>query len=150
MRNFILSLLLLMLTIGSPSASAMREIHWQKIMGWKHAEMQIYVDPATVMQKVSDDGVKYGYGAVLFHRQYPVTVTVGGESYVVTSLIQYYIVSCNQQAMAPIRDYYFNLDRLVVMADKPLLSIDNVGDKLKVKEISKNHPLYKTLCPEYI
>jgi len=150
MRNFILSLLLLVFSFNSPSAEATKEIHWQKIIGWKHAEMEIYIDPATVTQKITDSGIKYGYGAVLFHRQYPVTVTIGDKPYVVTSLLQYYLVSCDQHAMISIKDYYFNINRLVTVADMPLTAMGNTTLKTVPKEISKNHPLYKTLCPEYI
>jgi hypothetical protein len=149
MHNFTLSLLLLMLSIISTSAGAAREMNWKPIIGWKHAEMQIYVETDTVRQ-VEKSGIKYGYGMVLFHRQYPVTVQIDGTLHVVTSLVRYYIVSCDQHIAAPITDYYFQLDRLVVITDEPLLTIDNSGKKEFAKEISKKDPLYKTLCPEYI
>jgi hypothetical protein len=149
MRNLLFSLLLIMLSICSLAEEAVRVIHWQKMIGVKHPEMQIYFDPATVRQEVAD-GIKYGYGAILFHRKYPVDVKVDGNQYTTTSLVMYYIVSCDKHLIASVVDYYFDLNRLVVINDEPLLVVDHSKEEKAAKEISKDHPFYKTLCPEYI
>ena len=149
MRNMLFSLLLLMLSICSLAEEAVRVIHWQKMTGIKHPELRIYFDPATVRQEV-DEGIKYGYAAVLFHRQYPVDITVDGKSYTATSVVRYYIASCDKHMLASVVDYYFNLNRLIVITDQPLLTVDHSSEKNAAHEVPKDNPIFKTLCPEYI
>jgi hypothetical protein len=138
-----------MLSICSLAEEAVRVIHWQKMMGIKHPELQVYVDPATVRQE-DDNGIRYGYAAVLFHRQYPVDIKVDGKPYTATSVIRYYIASCDKHMLASVVDYYFNLNRLPVISDQPLLTIDHSSEKKAAQEVSKENPIFKTLCPEYI
>lgn len=150
MRNILFSLLLLMLSICSLAEEAVRVIHWQKVIGIKHPELQVYVDPATVRQE-DDNGVTYGYAAFLFHRSYPVDIKVDGKPYRATSVVRYYIATCDKKHLvASVVDYYFNLNRLIVITDEPLLTVDHSKEQKAAKEMSKDSPLYKTLCPEYI
>ena len=149
MRNLLFSLIMLMLSFCSLAEEAVRVIHWQKIIGVKHPEIQIYIDPSTVRQEVKD-GVKYGYGAVLFNRKYPVNIVVDEKKYVATALVMYFVVSCDNHLIASAVDYYFNLNRLVLINDEPLLVVDHTKEEKAAKEISKDHAFYKTMCPEYI
>ena len=149
MHKLLLLLALVMLSVTSLAEEAVRTIHWKKVIGLKHPELQIYVDPDTVRQEM-DAGIKYGYGAILFHREYPVNIKVDGKPYIATSVVRYYIISCDKHMMASVVDYYFNLNRLIVITDVPLLTIDHSKEEKAAKEVSKDHPLYKTLCPEYI
>ena len=149
MRNILFSLLLLMLSICSLAEEAVRVIHWQKVIGIKHPELVVYFDPATVRQE-DDNGITYGYAAFLFHRQYPVEIKVDGKPYIATSVVRYFIANCDKHMIASVVDYYFNLNRLILITDQPLLVVDHSKDEKAAKEVSKEHPLFKTMCPEYI
>ena len=149
MRNTVFALLLLTLSICSLAEDKARVIHWQKMLGIRHPELVVYFDPATV-RKEDDEGVTYAYAAVLFHRQYPVSIKVKGKQYEATSVIRYYIADCDNHKLASIVDYYFKLNNLPLITDQPLLTVDHSEEKGAAKDIPKNNPIFETLCPEYI
>ncbi len=149
MRNLLLLLLVFMFSLCPSAEETVKVTSWKKIIGWKHPELQIYVDLHSVRQEINDD-TSYGTGAVLFHRDYPVIITINDTSYVTTSVVRYYIVSCDKRLMMSMVDYYYNLNRLVLSTDKPILIIDHSKKAANAKEISKYDPLYKTMCPEYV
>ena len=149
MRKLICLFLLFAITVFSMAETTPRVATWMKIYGWKIAEIQPYVDTSTVKHEAKN-GHDYATGMVLFYRQYPVEVTVQGNKYTVTSIARYYIVDCDQPMVVQILDFYFNTDRLPVVADAPVVAVDYRESKELPKEIPKEHALYKTFCPVYI
>lgn len=148
MRIIILFVLLL-LSAGSIGQSAPRAVNWQKVFGWKHSEIVAYVDKSSLRREI-DNNKEYGYGVILFRRDYPVEITVKDKKITVTSFARYFIFDCKGAMHAPIADYYFNLNHLPAIGDDVVLAIDYSANPQDPQEMSKSNPIYKTICPTYI
>lgn len=142
-------LILLLLSVGVLAQQAVRTIKWEKMIGWKHPEVTAYFDVHSI-KRDTDDGKDFGYGIILFHRNYPVTINVQGNEAIVTSFARYFIIDCDKAVIATISDYYFNLGRLPTITDKLVYAVDYSENVPEPKDISKSDPIYKTLCPKYI
>jgi hypothetical protein len=140
---------LLFLSIGVLAQQELRIIKWQKIVGWKHPEVVAYFDVYSLRRDTSD-GRDFGYGMILFHRDYPVEVTVQGNTATATDFARYFIVDCDKAMIAVVTEYYFNLNHLPLITDKLVYAVDYSEQTPEPKDISKSDPVYKTLCPKYI
>lgn len=127
------------------SEVARRTVEWKKILGWRHSEITAYVDTKSLERDLVKD---YGYGVLLFTRQYPVDITINGKKIQVKSVVRYVIVDCKNMHLAPIMDLYFDTDGLPTISDVSIARVDQ--GPVKPVEILKKDPIYKTLCPEYI
>ena len=150
MRKLLFSLFLLLSSVGvSVNLSAQdapRVIKWQKVSNWKIPGIQVYVDVNTVKRNENDIAL----GAFLFYRKTSIDTEVQGKTIQVSSFVRLYAVDCKKELMLPAADYYFNLPSLPVITDVPIVAIDYSNANDEPKEISKQHPIYKTLCPSYL
>ena len=142
-------LVLLLLSVGVLAQQATRSIKWERMIGWKHSEVEAYYDVKSLKREATDNK-EYAYGIILFHRKYPVEVDIQGTKTTVTSFARYFVIDCDKAIIAPIADYYFNLNRLPTITDKLVSAIDYSGNAPDATEIQKSNPIYKTLCPVYI
>lgn len=147
--RILLPLVLLLLSVGVLAQQGLRSIQWQKMIGWKHPEVTAYFDVLSLKRDTSD-GKDFGYGMILFHRDYPVEVTVQGKTAIATDFARYFIIDCDKTMIAVVAEYYFNLTRLPLITDKLVYAVDYAEQIPEPKDISKSDPIYKTLCPKYI
>ena len=139
----------MLLSICTLAEDTTREMKWQKSIYWKIPDIEVYVDTNTIRHEL-EDGNDYSYGVFMFHRNVPVEMVLGGKKLRVYSFLRYYVVDCNKSRMVPVSDYYFTIPKLPATADTPAYIVDHTTSPAEPKEMSRAHPIYRTLCPKYI
>lgn len=140
----------MMFSTVAPTQQASRVIKWQKIIGWKHAEITAYVD-VNSLTRDTKDGKDIASGIILYHRSQPVEIDLSLEKKsIVTGFARYFLIDCDRMLMLPVVDYYFNLPKLPTVKDPLVTAIDYTEKQQEPAEISKDNVVYKTLCPKYI
>lgn len=143
-------LLLFVLSTTVAKDDPVRTTSWQKVLGWSHPDIDLYIDISTVKHDMSP-GRHYSFGMLLFRRKSSIAINIVGETLLTNSFARYYIVDCNNALAAPLVDFYFNTEELPVVRDKPDKAIDYTeSDSIDAFQISKSDIIFKTMCPKFI
>jgi len=150
MRNLLLLFTLLFIFNFLPAQDVTtREIKWERIHGWKNKNTKAYVD-AKSLHKVKEDGKDFNIGMILFYSNESEEVTTQDKTIVANISASYFVADCETSRIAPVSDFYFNMDRLPDSADEPLLIHDYSYNVQPATEVDKTDPILTTLCPTYI
>lgn len=141
---------LLLVACVSYAQQPIREIKWVKIYDFIHPEFAIYFDIKTMSRTVDEDG-DFGVGVIAYHRSNPITIDFGLGKKTVTTLARHYMADCKHGRITPMEDFYFNnSSRLPGVLDLPVGAVNYESSTAEPTKISKDNPIFKTLCPTYI
>lgn len=147
----VLLFLVLLFSAGVLSAEEpMRVATWEKVVGWKHPDIDLYIDLSTVKHHITNDSHE-SYGMLLFRRHKSVTVDITGGPLLTNSFARYYVVDCKNNLYAVLADFYFNTQSLPKVSDVPARAFDYSDNKdIDVSNMPKTDLMYKIFCPDYI
>jgi len=142
--------LLLLVSCVAYAQQPIREIQWVKIHDLTHPEFTTYFDAKTLNRTVDKDG-DFGVGVIAYHRAEPITVDFGLGKKTVTTFARHYMVDCKHARITPMEDFYFNnANRLPTALDRPVGAVNYESATAEPTKISRDNPVFKTLCPTYI
>jgi len=146
MRKIILIFLPIILLSFLVAAQERRNaVQWEALKGWNHPTVKAYIDTKSVRY---NSEVRQGFGIILFVSFARREIDNGKGGKVMSNTIaRYLIADCKSALVAPISEFYFDLNHLPDLTDKPVGGLNYSADELDAKSISKSSPIYQALCP---
>lgn len=150
MRRYTFLLIIMLSAFSVPAQEDIpRSIHWERIYSWKNKTAKAYIDTKSVRTH-TENNKEYKIGMILFYRNNSVEISANNEKIVANIFASYYAADCERYKLATLSDFYFNLDRLPVSTDQPLVAFDYTDNVQDVVELEKTDPILTALCPTYI
>jgi hypothetical protein len=145
----IVAALILFAGLSQAIGSQEEPIVWKPLIGAKLSGATIFYDEKIEVSET--DNKKLVFAQILFSfNSAQETKTVSNKTVQYRGLVKQIAVACDSAIMVSVRDFYF-INPMPNKADEPVSGFEYTEDLEKTaRNIPKESPVYKTLCPQYI
>lgn len=142
----ILMFFIVNITLGEEKV---RQIKWERVVGLQYQGFNAYVDTHSI-RTITHNGEEYKRGIFLFYTPSP-AVLDSENPIEVTSVARLIVMDCSSGVFSPVAEFYFDVERLPLITDKPVRAFDYSGNTYQeLITIPTSNPVYKTLCSKYL